>query len=139
MNPLRTILTLCLLAAGCLCAPAQTVVTAPEAPFEFAPLEMHVFPAKDFSITKYGAKPDNVAATESTEPILETPLHDTGSTWYAVGSFFLPIPGLIAGAIFKHHKYFRNWKSCRKGAFIGLGILGAIILLFLIFLFIATL
>ena len=52
-----------LLAGGLFDAGAQTIVTAPEAPFEFAPLEMHVFPAKDFPITKYGAKPGNVAAT----------------------------------------------------------------------------
>ena len=63
MSATRFFLALALLAAGGLCAPAQTVVTAPEAPFEFAPLEMHVFPAKDFPITKFGAKPGNVTAT----------------------------------------------------------------------------
>ena len=59
----RFLLALALLAAGSLRAGAQTVVTAPEAPFEFTPLEMFVFPAKDFPITKYGAKPGNVTAT----------------------------------------------------------------------------
>lgn len=70
----------------------------------------------------------------SREEILETPLHDTGSIWYSIGSFLLPIFGLIAAGIFKHNKYYRNFKACRKGALIGLGILGAIIILFLIFL-----
>ncbi|MGN1410043.1 MAG: hypothetical protein ACI4XJ_07685, partial [Eubacteriales bacterium] len=70
----------------------------------------------------------------SREEILETPLHDTGSIWYSIGSFLLPVFGLIAAGIFKHHKYYRNFKACRKGALIGLGILGAIIILFLIFL-----
>lgn len=70
----------------------------------------------------------------SREVILETPLHDTGSIWYSVGSFLLPIFGLIAAGIFKHKKYYRNYKACRKGALIGLGIIGAIIILFLIFL-----
>lgn len=37
-------------------------IVADEAPFEMAPLEMHVFPAKDFPITRYGAKPDDVKA-----------------------------------------------------------------------------
>ena len=50
MKAPRTLLILALLLAGSLCAPAQTVVTAPEAPFEFAPLEMFVFPAKDFPV-----------------------------------------------------------------------------------------
>ncbi len=59
----RFLLALALLAAGSLRAGAQTVVTAPEAPFEFTPLEMFVFPAKDFPITKYGAKAGNVTAT----------------------------------------------------------------------------
>ena len=70
--------------------------------------------------------------------ILETPLHDTGSIWYTILSFFLPIPGLIAGLIFKKKKYFRNFKTCRKGALIGLGIVGALILLFLILLLFAA-
>ncbi len=35
--------------------PVQTV-EAPEAPFEFAPLEMFVFPDQDFPIDRYGAK-----------------------------------------------------------------------------------
>jgi len=44
-------------------ASSQTTVTAPEAPFEFAPLTMHEFPSKDFIITKFGAKKGNVSAT----------------------------------------------------------------------------
>ena len=63
MHSVRTLLILALHAAGLVNAGAQTIVTAPEAPFGFAPLEMHVFPARDFPITQYGAKPGNVAAT----------------------------------------------------------------------------
>lgn len=70
----------------------------------------------------------------SDEPILETPVHDTGSKLYAIASFFLPIPGLIAGLIFKRYKHFRNYKACKKGALIGLGVIGAILLLFAILL-----
>ncbi len=66
------------------------------------------------------------------EEILNAPLHDTGSAWYAVGAFFLPIVGLIAGWIFRHHNYIRNYKACRKGAIIGLIVFAAIVLLFVI-------
>ena len=89
--------------------------------------------------------PRSEAKTDGGEPelsgsdyILETPLHDTGSIWYTILSFFLPIPGLIAGLIFKKKKFFRNFKACRKGALIGLGIVGALILLFLILLLFAA-
>ena len=44
-------------------AGAQTVVTAPEAPFEFAPLEMYDFPDREFPITRYGAKKNDAGAT----------------------------------------------------------------------------
>jgi oligopeptide transport system ATP-binding protein len=64
------------------------------------------------------------------EAFLETPLHDTGSKWYSFGSFVLPIPGLIAGWIFKKYKHIRNYKACRKGALIGFGVIGAIVALF---------
>ena len=43
-------------------AQQYTTVEAPEAPFIFEPLKMYVFPAKDFPITKYGAKPGDVKA-----------------------------------------------------------------------------
>ena len=42
----------------------------------------------------------------------------------------LPIPGLIAGWIFKHFKHYRNYKACKKGALIGLACFGAIVALF---------
>ena len=92
--------------------------------------------------------------------ILDTPLHDTGSFWLAfrsgstilgaiilgVGraagaefSFFLAIPGLIAGAIFKKHNYIRNYKKCKKGAIAGLITTAAIIVLFGLMLIISIL
>lgn len=66
----------------------------------------------------------------SSEFLLQTPLHDTGSVWYTIGSFFLPPLGIIGGLIFKKFKHLRNAKSCFKGAWIGLGLVGAIIALF---------
>ena len=68
----------------------------------------------------------------ASEFMLQTPLHDTGSIWYSIASFFLAPLGLIGGLIFKKFKHFRNAKACFKGAWIGLGALGAIIALFCI-------
>ena len=64
------------------------------------------------------------------EVFLDTPIHDTGSFWYKLLSFLLPIPGFIAGAIFKRKRYYRNFKACRKGAIAGLVTVGAIIAFF---------
>jgi oligopeptide transport system ATP-binding protein len=64
------------------------------------------------------------------EFILDAPLHDTGSKWYSVASFFLAPIGLIAGAIFKKHKHIRNYKACKKGAIAGLITLGSILAIF---------
>ena len=66
----------------------------------------------------------------SSQFMLQTPLHDTGSVWYTIGSLLLAPLGIIGGLIFKKYKHFRNAKACFKGAWIGLGILGAIIALF---------
>ena len=75
----------------------------------------------------------------SSEFMLQTPLHDTGSLWYSIGSFFLPPLGIIGGLLFKKFKHFRNAKACFKGAWIGLGLLGAVIALFGLFLLSALL
>ena len=71
--------------------------------------------------------------------MMESPLHDTGSIWYAILSFFLPILGLIGGLIFKKFNHIRNFKACRKGAIIGLITFAAIIALFGLLLVLAVL
>ena len=70
--------------------------------------------------------------------ILERPVHDTGSRWYAAASFFLPPIGLIAGQIFKRFRYMRCYKACKKGALAGLGTLGAVVGLFCLALLLAV-
>lgn len=60
---MKKYLSVMFLALTSLALSAQTIVSAPEAPFTFEDLEMFEFPAKDFSIVKYGAKPGNVTAT----------------------------------------------------------------------------
>ncbi len=90
-------------------------------------------PLKSVTIRQPGEAED-VQAEETeniaNEPILDAPLHDTGSFWYKLLSFLLPVLGLIAGAIFKKKRYYRNYKACKKGAIAGLITLGALIVLF---------
>lgn len=78
------------------------------------------------------------ALTASESEMLSAPLHDTGSIWYTILSVLLPIPGLIAGLIFKKFKHIRNYKACRKGALIGIAIVVVLILLFALLLGLAV-
>ncbi len=73
------------------------------------------------------------------DAFLETPLHDTGSKWYSILSFFLPILGLIAAGVFRHFHHIRNYKACKKGAIAGLITLAVIILFFALMLLFALL
>ena len=73
------------------------------------------------------------------EELEQIPLHDTGSVWYSVASFFLAPLGIIAGLIFKKFRHKRNAKACFKGAVVGLCTLGAIVGIFLILLLLSLL
>ena len=99
-------------------------------------------PLKSITILSPEEKQKQDAEKPKTEPvshetILSTPLHDTGSMWYLLLSLLLPVIGLIAAFVFRRHNYMRNFKACRKGAFIGLGILAAVVVIFLILLLLA--
>ena len=74
----------------------------------------------------------------STEGILDAPLHDTGSKWYSILSFFLPLLGLIAAVVFRKFNHIRNYKACKKGALIGIGAFAALILFFALMLVLAV-
>ena len=76
---------------------------------------------------------------KSSDAFLETPLHDTGSKWYSILSFFLPILGLIAAGVFRHFHHIRNYKACKKGAIAGLITRAVIILFFALMLVFALL
>ena len=97
---------------------------------------------KSITILDPANAPEQVAEAEdymsSGDFILDTPLHDTGSKWYSILSFFLPIPGLIAAFVFKKFNHIRNFKACRKGALAGLGVIAAIVLLFCLALLISV-
>ena len=73
------------------------------------------------------------------ETILDAPIHDTGSKWYSILSFFLPLLGLLGGLVFKKFNHIRNYKACLKGALIGFGVIAAVIVFFAIMLLVATL
>ena len=88
-------------------------------------------PMKSVRFKKPGEEePVAQTAEATTETILDAPLHDTGSKWYTVGSFLLPVFGLIGGFIFKKYKHIRNYKACLKGAIAGFATVGSIIALF---------
>lgn len=82
------------------------------------------------------AKEARDAAAEA--QFLAAPVHDTGNKFYAVASFFLPVLGLIAGFVFRHFHYMRNYKMCKKGAIIGFLVLGVILALFLLLIILAV-
>lgn len=77
--------------------------------------------------------------TESEEHLLETPIHDTGSKWYSILSFFLPILGLITGFVFRHFHHFKNFKALKKGAIVGLITRAVVVALFCLCLLLAVL
>ena len=97
-------------------------------------------PLKSITIAGEGDEPAVEAKEEKAEEmpagefILDAPPRDTGSKWYSIGSFFLPVFGIIGGLIFKKFKYFRNYKACKKGAIAGFATAGSIVGLFLLLL-----
>ncbi len=97
---------------------------------------------KSITILDPNAPPEERKAVEtpipSDESILDRPVHDTGSLWYKILCFFLPIIGIFVGLIFRKHNYIRNYKSCMKGAWIGLGTRAVIILIFCLLLILAV-
>lgn len=106
-------------------------------------------PVKPITIRDPNAPPDEkakakkkeneaLAASVREEELRIPPTHDTGSVWYKVLSFILPILGLIAMAIFNHFHHFRNARACKKGAIAGFIFLAVILLLFLLLIVLAV-
>ena len=97
-------------------------------------------PLKSITILPDDQEPvyDKSATVVREEEMAMPPIHDTGSIWYAVLSFFLPVLGIIAALVFKHFKHRRNYRQCRKGALLGFGLIAVILLLFALFLVLAV-
>ncbi|WP_202969654.1 ATP-binding cassette domain-containing protein [Roseburia sp. 831b] len=90
-------------------------------------------PIQSITIRKSGEQSTTEEVHEnvvSEEEIALPPVHDTGSVWYVVLSFFLPIIGIIMALVFKHKKHFRNYKACKKGAIAGFIVIGIILAIF---------
>ena len=81
----------------------------------------------------------NVNVVKSHEDILSRPLHDTGSKWFSVFGFIIPIIALIISHFYRKKNYIRNFKAWRKGAVIGLIFRAVLIVIFLLALLISVL
>ena len=84
------------------------------------------------------AHKDEKSILRGSDYILDTPIHDSGSKWYSILAFLLPILALVAATVLKKHNYMRTYKKLRKGAFIGLIIRGILIFLLGLLLLIAA-
>ena len=77
--------------------------------------------------------------SKAEDEFLKTPLHDTGSIWYKVLSFFFPIIGIIAAMVYKKKQYYHSYKACKQGALYGFAVLAVILLIFIIALILVAL
>ncbi len=71
------------------------------------------------------------------EVILDRPLHDTGSFWYRILAFLLPILGLLVGQVFKGRNFLWNYRALKKGAITGLIFRLVLIVIFILLLIIS--
>ncbi len=78
------------------------------------------------------------AAAAAEAQILAHPARDTGSIWYKIFSFLLPILGLIGAVLFRKHNYIRNYKACKSGAIAGFIFLAVILLLLVVLIILAV-
>ena len=118
------------------------VYGSPEEIAEYRALRERGEPLKTLSIVGVNtdaADESSEVSVAASEVILDRPVHDTGSAWYAILSFFLPILGLIAALVFRRHNYIRNYKACRKGVIAFAATLGVCVALLLLFIVIAIL
>ena len=82
--------------------------------------------------------PEHEVVKMASDEIKLPPAKDTGSVWYKIASFLLPIIGLIVAQVFKKHNYIRNYKACKKAAIAGLVFMLIIVVLFLLLLLLAV-
>jgi len=105
---------------------------------EYKAIRERGVPVKPIQIDETGAQthvPTEVSADKAAEEeFLVHPTHDTGSVWYMVLSFFLPLLGLVGMFLFKKFRHTRNYKQCRKGTIAGLIVLAAVLVIFLLLL-----
>ncbi len=109
---------------------------------EYKALRQNGEKLKSITILDPNASQEEKKIAEASIPtdagIIEAPLHDTGSKWYAFLSFLLPLLGLIGGLVFRKFNYIRNYKACKKGAIAGLITIGVVLALFGLLLLLAV-
>ena len=79
------------------------------------------------------------AQEPASEVILDRPVHDSGSFWFKLLAFLLPILGLIAAQIYRSKNYINNFKALKKGAIAGLVLRLVLVIFFLLLLLISVL
>ena len=92
-------------------------------------------PLKPIQIAEEGVEITRVETSideAKLQEFLVQPPNDTGSIWYLVLSFLLPILGLVGMFLFKKFRHIRNYKQCRKGTIAGFVMLGIILAVFLV-------
>lgn len=96
-------------------------------------------PLKVLNVVGINTTPEEAEAAMKKAEIAESnvyikprPTRDTGSFWYTILSFILPILGLPAAILFRKHDYIRNYKACKKGLFGFLGLIGLIIVVYIL-------
>ena len=76
-------------------------------------------PLQPITIRKPGeeVKEENheVHLSKAEDEFLKTPVHDTGSVWYKVLSFFFPIIGIIAAMVYKKETVLSQLQSMQAG------------------------
>lgn len=78
-------------------------------------------PIKSITIRAEGEAAKTSIPTEaSVEEIRMPPARDTGSYWYNLLGFLLPLLSLIGAHFFRVNNYIRNFKALKKGAVVGL-------------------
>ena len=101
--------------------------------------------AKNVPIKSVTIRDENEPARKTEEPapsreeIHVAPARDTGSFWYNILAFFLPLLCLLGSVVFRKHNYIRNYKALKKGAVVGLIFRAVLLAIFLLLLFLAVL
>ena len=103
---------------------------------EYRAIRERGVPIKPIQIAEPGSEPPAKAADRelAAEDIRIRPTHDTGSIWYMVLSFLLPILGLVGMFLFQKFHHMRNYRACRKGTVAGFIFLAAVLAIFLLLL-----
>ena len=104
---------------------------------EYKAIRERGVPIKPIQIAEPGSEAPAEAGKDQNlaeEDFLIRPAHDTGSIWYVVLAFLLPLLGLAGALLFKKFHHMRNYKACRKGAIAGFIFLAVILAIFLLLL-----